>query len=78
MSEEIEKKIRTLAGIRRDESIETYLNPFRAREHITFLLGLIDELTEALFKIHELVREERRLDPNIDPSCKHDTDALAS
>jgi len=78
MPEEIEKKIRMLEEIRRDERAMVYLNPFRAKERITFLLTLIDELTEALFKIHAAVQEGRNLDPNIDPGSKHDPDTLAS
>jgi hypothetical protein len=78
MPEEIEKKIRMLEEIRRDDNAIIYLNPFKARERITFLLALIDELTEALFKIHAAVQEERKLDPNIDPGSKHDPDTLAS
>lgn len=78
MSEEIEQKIRTLNEIRRDVQSDRYLNTFKATQHICFLLAIIDELTDALLKIHQIVQEGKKLDPNIDPSCKHNPDALAS
>jgi len=78
MTEEIEKKIQRLTEIRRDVGVEAYLNPFRAREHIAFLLSFVDELTEALFKIHALVQEGRKIDSNIDPGSKQGADPLPS
>lgn len=57
MSIKIENKIQTLDEIRRDAKGIIYLNPFKARERIEFLLALIDELTAALSKIHLLIRE---------------------
>lgn len=78
MSKEIEEKIKMLADIRHGVGIETYLNQFRAREHITFLLALIDELTDALFKIHKAIQEIRKNDPNIDHANEQSTDPLPS
>lgn len=66
MSEEIEKKIRALADIRAEATIGSYLSPFKAIERIQFLLSLIDELTEALFKMHALAQEKKQNDPNLD------------
>jgi hypothetical protein len=78
MPEEIEKKIRMLEEIRRDDKAIIYLNPFRARERITFLLALIDELTDALFKIHAAIAEAQKHDPNLNPSGGQDADPLPS
>lgn len=78
MTQEIEKKIQTLAEIRRDAKKIISLNPFIARERIEFLLELIDELTDALFKIHQLVQEGRKLDSNVDPGDKGSADPLPS
>jgi len=78
VSEEIEKKIQRLADIRRDVALGQYLNPFKAFAHIIFLLALIDDLTEALFKIHELVQEGRKIDSNIDPGNKQSAGPLPS
>jgi hypothetical protein len=78
MPEEIERKIRTLEEIRRDLARGVYLNPFKARAHISFLLDLIDDLTEALFKISAGILEATKHDPNVNPGSKHDPDALAS
>jgi hypothetical protein len=74
----VEDKIRTLEEIRRDEKATIYLNPFKAKERITFLLALIDELTDALFKIHAAIAEEQKHDPNINPGGEQDTDPLPS
>lgn len=78
MSEEIEKKIKTLEEIRRDEKAMIYLNPFKAKERITFLLSLIGELTDALFKINEAITEATKHDPNVNPGGRQGTDPLAS
>jgi hypothetical protein len=78
MPEEIEKKIQRLTEIRTDQKTVKYLTAFEAYRRINFLLALIDELTEALFKIHAAVQEGKKLDPNINPGSKHDPDTLAS
>jgi len=70
MTEEIEKKIQMLAQIRHDVDDGSYLNPFKAGAHIVFLLSLIDELTEALFKINAALQEKTKNDFNLDPGCK--------
>jgi hypothetical protein len=78
MSREIEEKIQRLEQIRQDVKLGSYLNPFKAREHITFLLSLLDELTDALFKIHQAVQEVRRNDTNLDSQDPKTPDPLPS
>ena len=78
MSKEIEEKIRRLAEIRTGLDEPVYVNPFRAQEDKRFLLALIDELTEALFKIHAAIQEGRKNDIDIDPCNKRETDPLPS
>jgi hypothetical protein len=57
MSIQIEEKIKTLAEIRRDHKEVKYLTLYQATVRIGFLLSLIDELTDAMSKIHKLAKE---------------------
>jgi hypothetical protein len=43
--------------IRHDVEHGLYLNPFKAREHICFLLSLCDELGDALRAIQKINKE---------------------
>jgi hypothetical protein len=78
MSREIEEKIRRLEEIRKDNRAGSYLNPFKAKEHIDFLLSLLEELTDALFQIHQAVREVRLNDTNLDSQDPKTPDPLPS
>ena len=78
MSEEIEKKIQRLVEIRHDQKTARYLTAIEAHLRIQFLVELVDELTEALFKIHAAIQEIRKNDPNIDHDDKRGADPLAS
>jgi len=48
-------QIKKLTEIRKDVDEGCYLNPFKAREHIIFLLELCDQLIGALGKINDLI-----------------------
>jgi len=78
MTQEIEDKIKTLEAIRKDIAEGAYLNPFKGKGHILFLLSLLDELTDALFQIHQTLQEKRKHDPDINPSNKQSADPLPS
>jgi hypothetical protein len=53
--EELEKG---LMEIRKDASPTSYLNPFRAQQHIKFLLTLCEEMATTLGKIQALLNKE--------------------
>jgi hypothetical protein len=53
--EELEKR---LMEIRKDTSPTSYLNPFRAQQHIRFLLTICEEMAAALTKIQALLNKE--------------------
>ena len=53
--EELDKR---LMEIRKDASPTTYLNPFKAQQHIRFLLSICAEMAEALTKIQALLNKE--------------------
>jgi hypothetical protein len=74
----VEEKIQMLADIRHEIKTGSYRYPMHGRANVIFLLDLIDELTDALFKIHAAIAEAQKHDPNIDPGSKHDPDTLAS
>ena len=48
-------QIKKFIEIRKNVDQGSYLNPFKAREHIIFLLELCDQLIEALGKINDLI-----------------------
>jgi hypothetical protein len=78
LPQEVEKKIQMLEQIRNDMNLGSYLNPFKAREHILFLLDLLDELTDALFLIHAAIQEKKANDTNLDSQDPKTPDPLPS
>lgn len=51
------EQIKKLAEIRNDVEHGSYLNPFKARDHLRFLLLLCDELSESLRAIQKINKE---------------------
>jgi hypothetical protein len=50
-------EIKKLAEVRKDVERGSYLNPFKARDHIQFLLSLYDKLGEMLMTVQKMNEE---------------------